>query len=130
MAPPTLLNTVGVYLFILVSVCSAAADGSIIEFYAASDTVSQKRAEVLDRYTATIGGAYAVFMFLCKSHSDPWRFLLEIFCLCLCVLPLHFSRVTPLSGHEWRWAWLQCLWHLSSAFTVALACPHFGRVVS
>ena len=117
-------NRFGVWLFIVVSICSASADGSITAIKRDAAPKLQRIAEMIDRWTATSGGAYAVAMFFLKPHPDPVWLAFEIGVMITCVLPLHFARVTPVS-HAWQWVALHCLWHFTSAFTVAWVAPHY-----
>lgn len=120
---PGYLNEVGALLYILVSIFSALADGSLLEEPFFAPGVIAPYAGLIDRWMATLGWMYAFFMWLRQPFPSPMQFLIETLLVLGSVLPLHFARVTPFD-QPWRWAVLQIFWHLTSALLVVHLAPH------
>lgn len=122
---PGAWNQLCAVAFVVVAVCSALADGSLLDppyFVPLATLGLHPYAEKIDRWTATTGGAFAVLSWLCRPHPDLHVFALEIVFAMLCVLPLHWARVVS-PKETWKWVLLQTLWHLASATTVASISP-------
>ena len=123
---PGIFNELGALVFVLVSFFSALADGSLLEEPFFAPGIMAPYAEPIDRWTATLGGAYAVLMWLTRPMPAPYISALEVLLGITATLPLHFARTTPFKGQDvtWRWVILQSIWHMYSAFVVSVISPH------
>ncbi len=100
-------DSVGASLFLLVTIFSALADGSWFE--------DVPILQLIDKWTATAGGLYAVLpkLWPWATASVMLQFLVATF---FSVVWLVLARRAT---ETWNWVALQSLWHLFSACAVA-----------